>query len=118
MLRDSLAKFFKVDSLIENLTGYVEARIDLVKVEAKEGLSKGISSLAVYLIIAFLVSLVIIFLSIACAILVGESLGMVWGFVIVALIYAICAAAVFSKRKSLLASVEKEVSLRIKKIIK
>jgi hypothetical protein len=42
MLRDSIAKFFKVDSLISHLTGYIETRVEILKIEAKEELSKGV----------------------------------------------------------------------------
>ena len=43
MLKDTLAKFFKVDSLIENLTGFVETRVELLKIEVKEDFAKGLA---------------------------------------------------------------------------
>ena len=36
-----------MDSLIENITGYVETRIELMKIEMKEELAKGLSKLLV-----------------------------------------------------------------------
>src|SRR5688572_10241369 len=53
MLKDTLSKFFKVDSLLGNLTGYVETRVELLKIEVKEDVAKGLAQAVSYLFIAF-----------------------------------------------------------------
>ena len=115
MLRDSIAKFFKVDSLIGNLTGYVETRIELVKVEAKEELAKGLSTVIVFLLLAFIVALVIVFVSVGIALRVGEALGNLAAFSIVAAFYAIAAGIVAWKREEISRSLETKFNQMLNK---
>jgi hypothetical protein len=115
MLRDSIAKFFKVDSLISNLTGYVETRIELLKVEAKDELSKGISNIVVYLFLAFVFAVVVIFISVALALLIGLKTGTIAGFAIVAAIYLLAGVVLTAKRESLIQSLEKKIAAVFRK---
>lgn len=115
MIRDSLAKFFKVDSLIGNLTGYIETRVELLKVEAKEELSKGLSNILVFLLLAFVFALVIVFLSVAIALVIGEQIGGFAGFIIVAVFYLIIGIILFSSRGSLMQKIEKKLSAMFNK---
>lgn len=110
MIRDSIAKFFKVDSLISNLTGYIETRVELLKVEAKEELSKGLSNILVFLLLAFVFALVIIFLSVAIALEIGERLGSFAGFAIVAGFYLLIGLGLLLSRQSLTQKLEKKLS--------
>jgi uncharacterized membrane protein YqjE len=115
MLRDSIAKFFKVDSFINNLTGYLETRIELLKVEAKEELSKGLSNVLVFLLLAFVFALVIVFFSVAIALVIGEYLGNRSGFAIVGGIYLVLGIVLAVKRNSLIQSLENKIALMFKK---
>lgn len=115
MLRDSLAKFFKVDSLISNLTGYVETRIELLKIEAKEELTKGISSILVFLLMSFVFGVFIIFISVALALQIGKFTGTIWGFVIVSAFYLIVGFALLMSRENLIKKLEKKISVIINK---
>jgi uncharacterized membrane protein YqjE len=115
MLRDSIAKFFKVDSFINNLTGYLETRIELLKVEAKEELSKGLSNVLVFLLLAFVFALVIVFFSVAIALVIGEYTGNRAGFAIVGGAYLIVGIVLAVKRNSLIQSLEKKITLMFKK---
>ncbi|HEY0656130.1 MAG TPA: phage holin family protein [Chryseosolibacter sp.] len=115
MIRDSLAKFFKVDSLISNLTGYVETRVELLKLEAKEEISKQAANAVVYGAIVFLFALVLVFFSVAIAITLGASLGYFAGFSIVAAFYLIVGAVLLINREKLIRSIEKKISLKLKK---
>lgn len=110
MIRDSLAKFFKVDSLIENLTGYIETRVELLKVEAKEEISKSLSNILVFLLLAFVFALVLIFLSVAIALEIGERLGSFAGFAIVAGFYLLIGVGLLVSRESLTQKLEKKIS--------
>ena len=114
MFKDSLAKFFKVDSLISNLTGYVETRIELLKMEAKEELSKSISAILIFLLIAFIVSVVIIFFSIGIAFVLSERVGGFYGFSIVALFYLVIAVVLLLNQKSLRKKLEKKIGVGLK----
>lgn len=110
MIRDSIAKFFKVDSLISNLTGYIETRVELLKVEAKEELSKGLSNVLVYLLLAFVFALVIIFLSVALALKIGERIGGFGGFAVVAGFYLLVGTGLALSRDTLIKKLEKKLS--------
>ena len=39
-ISEALSKFFRFDSLAENLSGYVEARVELLKLEVREDVAK------------------------------------------------------------------------------
>ncbi|NOT75029.1 MAG: phage holin family protein [Cyclobacteriaceae bacterium] len=63
----SILKFLKLDSLIQNLTGFVETRIELMKIEVREDLAKAVSRalmMAVFFLVGFLF---LIFFSIGLA---------------------------------------------------
>ena len=115
MFKDSLSKFFKVDSLLGNLTGYLETRVELLKIEVKEDLAKSLAKGISYLLIAFIFALFIIFLSIAAALFVGAWLGNFAGFSIVGLVYLITGFILWLSRERLISSLEKRFSLMFRK---
>lgn len=115
MLRDSITKFFKVDSLISNLTGFVETRIELLKIEAKEELSKGLSNVIIFLLLAFVFAAAIIFISVAFAIVIGKQTGLVAGFAIVAGVYLIIGFILTLRRDSLVRALEKKIAVMLNK---
>lgn len=115
MIRDSIAKFFKVDSLISHLTGYIETRVELLKVEAKEEFSKGLSNVLVYLLLAFVFALVIVFISVALALIIGERIGGFGGFAVVAGFYLLVGTGLTLSRDTLVKKVEKKVSAMFNK---
>ena len=114
MLRDSIAKFFKVDSLIGNLTGYVETRIELIKVEAKEELAKGLSQVLVYILIAFVFALVIVFISVAVGLELAEAIGGLWAFAIVSGFYLIVGIFLMIFFEPLRLKLEQKISVALK----
>jgi hypothetical protein len=115
MLKDTLSKIFKVDSLLSHLTGYVETRVELLKVEVKEDLSKGLAQGVVYLFIAFIFALFLTFISIAAAILIGRSVGIITGFSLVAVLYLICGLILWSSRAKLIARMEDRFAVMFRK---
>ncbi len=115
MIRDSLAKFFKVDSLISNLSGYVETRIEILKIEAKEEFSKGLSSVILYLSLAFVFALVIVFFSAGLALVLSEKLGAMMGFGIIAAFYLVVGICILLNREKIISSLERKIKASIKK---
>jgi hypothetical protein len=109
VLKDSILKFLKVDSLVEHLTGYVETRIELMKWELKEDLAKVLAKVSVYLLLAFVLVLVIFFISTALAYKIGKYVGMSGGFAIVGGIYLLIALGLLFYRISIMNRIEKEV---------
>jgi len=106
MLKETLSKFFKVDSLLSNLGGYVETRIELAKIEMKEQLGKGLARAVTWFLLAFLTGVFLIFVSIAAAIALGNAFGVITGFVIVGVVYLLAAWFVWMSRHKLIRKLE------------
>lgn len=115
MLKETLSKFFKVDSLLSNLSGYVEARVELLKVEAKEELAKGLARGVAYLLIAFVFAVMLTFLSVAAALLIAEALGAIAGFAVVAFIYLLIGLILWFNRSKLIAKMDEVFSVTFRK---
>lgn len=109
MLKDRLIKFFKLDSMANNLTGYVEARMELLKIEIKEDVARGVSKVVVFVVLAFAFMLFIFFLSVGLAYWIGEALGIPAGFGIVAAVYLLIAIILFTQRDQISHKIEKQV---------
>lgn len=110
MLGNSLTKFLKLDTLVSNLTGYVETKVEIIKVEVREDINKGISQAVVYLLIAFVFALVIMLISLGAAVALSGKIGVLGGYGSVALVYLILGVVLFSKRDQLMLKVKKELS--------
>jgi hypothetical protein len=115
MFKDTLSKFFKVDSLLNNLAGYVESRVELLKVEAKEDLAKALAKAVSYFLIGFISALFLTFISVALALLIGHSLGNFVGFSIVAGIYFITAVILWFSREKLISKFEARFDVMFRK---
>jgi uncharacterized membrane protein YqjE len=98
VLKDTLLKFLKLDSLIEHLTGYVEARIELTKLEIKEDVAKGLSKVLLFMLMGTVFLLFIILISVAVAHLIAKSIGAFGGFAIVAGFYLLLGLLLFAFR--------------------
>lgn len=108
MFGNSLTKFLKLDNLISNLTGYVETKVELVKVEVKKEIAAGVSKAITYLLIAFVFSMVLLFFSLAVAIVLSDVWGTLWGYGTVGLFYLIVGLILFAKREALNKEFEKQ----------
>lgn len=115
MLKDSILKFLKLDSLIENLTGYVETRIELTKMEIKEDLAKGLSKVALFLLLGAVLSLFVVLISIAVAHLIAKSLGPFGGFAVVAGFYLLLGLLIFAFRRPIIEAFQEQLVQIMKK---
>ncbi len=66
-ITETVLKFLKLDSLVSNLTGYVETRIALMKVEIREDMAKVIARGMVMVALFFMAFLFLVFFSIGLA---------------------------------------------------
>lgn len=98
VLKESILKFLKLDSLMANMAGYVETRVELLKVEMKEDIARALSKAAVFIILAFVATLFIFFISMAVAYKIGEQIGTFGGFAVVAAFYALVALVLWFTR--------------------
>src|SRR6478609_5008026 len=115
MLKDSILKLFKLDNLVNNMTGYVEARMELVKLEVKEDLTKAIAKLSVFVFLAFAFTLFLMFISVALALKIGESVGTFEGFTIVAGFYLAIALMLLFFRDAISSGIERQITEMMKK---
>ncbi len=115
MLKDSIIKFLKLDNLISNLTGYVETRIELMKYEVKEDISKVVARTAFYFAIAIVCIFFLLFFSVAVALSLRDVVGPFWGFSIVSFFYIAVAVALLLSRNALTQRLEKGVKQIIQK---
>lgn len=66
-IKDTIFKFLRIDNLADNLTGYVETRIKLLKIEIKEDVTRVLSRGLVQSTLIFFGFLFLIFFSIGLA---------------------------------------------------
>lgn len=114
MWKESILKLLKLDGLVGNLTGYVETRIELMKLEIKEEIAKSLAKVSVLVIVIASLSLFVLFFSVSIALLIGEHLGFFEGFLIVSGFYFLIAVLVLLMRKSLSETMEKKLMEKIK----
>ena len=107
MLKERLLNFLKLDGLIENLSGYFETRVELLKVEAKEEVARLGSKVLVGLLIAFTVVFFLLLGSFAAAYAIGEKLGTSIGFVIVGGFYLLATILLLAFKDEIAAKLEK-----------
>jgi uncharacterized membrane protein YqjE len=64
---ETILKFLRLDSFVHNITGYVESRIELMKVEIREDVSKAIATALVTIALFLIGFMFLIFFSIGLA---------------------------------------------------
>ena len=64
---ETILKFLKVDNLIHSLTGFVEAKAELLKMEVREEVAKVVSSALMMCVLILLALLALVFFSIGLA---------------------------------------------------
>ena len=108
MLKETLLKFFKLDGLVSNLTGYIESRIALIKYEVKEDIAKALARVSMLLLFFLVFTFILLFVSVAVAMKIGESMGGFMGFSIVAGFYVLVLLLVMIFREPIGKSLEKK----------
>lgn len=114
-LKEILLKFFKLDSIVGNLTGYVESRVALVKMEIREEVASVLSRALIIMIMFLTGFLMLLFLSVGLA----EFLNTLYegdfvGFLLVGGFYALLLILMIVFRKNILEALEKKFAGLIK----
>lgn len=82
--KSKLFKFLRLDAIIEHLTGLIEARVELAKIEIKEEVSRIGARIIAGVVFAFFLVMIIIMFSIALAAWINVMLESgYWGYFIV-----------------------------------
>lgn len=108
MITDTILKLLKLDKLAAQITGYVEARIDLIKHDIRRQAAANISKFIVLLIALLTACAFLLFMSIALAIYLGRIYGWETGFICVGVIYLIVLIVLILMKKPLLGFIEKQ----------
>jgi hypothetical protein len=115
VLKDSLLKFLKLDSVIENLTGYVEARIELTKMEIREEIAKALSKVALFILMGAVFTLFVVLISVAFAHLIGKYIGAFGGFAAIAGFYLLLGLLLFAFRNAINEKLQEYLAENMKK---
>lgn len=114
-ISESVLKFLGLDGLVQNLTGYVEARIELMKVEVREDVAKA-TGRALVMVALFLIGfLFLVFFSVGLAHFLNQYFEAAYvGFWVVAGIYLATFTALFVFRKGIQEYFEHQLTELIK----
>ncbi|MEQ9426127.1 MAG: phage holin family protein [Cyclobacteriaceae bacterium] len=83
-----MADFLKIGKLIENLTGYIKVKIEILKLDIIEEVSKGVARIFANLIILVLSLFFLAFFNLAAAVLLNSYLDSDYiGYLIIAAVY-------------------------------
>ena len=101
-IKDSIFKFLRLDNLVENLSGYVETRVELIKIEIREEIARVISHGLMIAVLFLLALLFLIFFSIGGALYMNSYFNnSSAGFWIVSGIYSMAGLIIGLFRKSI-----------------
>lgn len=115
MLKDTLLKVFKLDGLINSVSGYVEARLELVKYELKEDMARGVAGISILLVVALLLFLFFLFISFSVAFILAQYVGTTTAFALVAAFYFVLTLTIFIFKKPIKKRIEEEIKESINK---
>jgi hypothetical protein len=115
-ITESLLKFLKLDSLVASLTGYLEARFELLKSEIREDVSRAIAK-SLVIVAMFLVGfMLLVFFSIGLAHFLNSYFaGTYIGYWAVAGIYGIIFLLLLLFRKSIYEYFERQLAEMMKR---
>lgn len=91
-----MADFLKIGKLIENLTGFIRVKIELLKLDILEEISKGIASLFSLVVLLILGLFVIAFGSLALAVFLNSHYESPYlGYLVITAFYAVLLVVAF-----------------------
>ena len=115
-IKDTIFKFLRLDNLMDNISGYLEARVALIKIEVREEVVKVLSRGIILIAILFLVVLFLLFISIGLAEYLNYQFADNFtGYWIVGGFYGVCFLLVLLFRKSIDRNFEKKLNDIIKR---
>ena len=95
-------KLFDLDKLIDTLTGYIENRVELLKLDVREQIALVVAKVSVILLQVLLGIMVLAFIFVGIALLLNQLLNSAFlGFLIVAALFAIALWLVYAAREKL-----------------
>ena len=115
-IKDTIFKFLRLDGVLNHLSGYVEARIELLKIEIKEDVTKVVASAMIFAVVFFFATMFMIFFSIGLAQFLNRYFDESYlGYWIVAGLYLAGLLIFMIFRKNILKNFEKQLTNLIKR---
>ena len=109
-IAETILKFLRIDNLVHNLTGYVESKAELLKIEVREEVAKVVSSALMISMLILLGLLALTFFSIGIAGYLNSLYQSTYlGYWIVAAGYAVPGGIILIFRKKIAHSLEKHL---------
>lgn len=115
MIKNTILKFLKLDGFVESLTGYLETRVELLKLEVKEDIAKSLAKVSFFFLLALAFVFFIFFISVTLAFWIAKYTAVTTGFGIVGMIYLVVAILLFLLRAPIGKSLEKKMLEIVKK---
>lgn len=114
-LKDTIFKFLRLDGLVGHLSGYMEARIELLKIEIREDVAKTLANAMIFGVVFFFGFMFMIFFSIGLAHFLNQYFNESFiGYWIVAGLYLVGFLIFLTFKKSILKNFEKHLAEKIK----
>ena len=114
-IKDRILKFLRLDGIIKNVTGYVETRIALVKIEIREEVAVILSRGLMIMFMIMIGFMFLLFLSLGLAQYLNTLLESSFvGYMIIALFFGILLGVLLIGRKSFFKMLEKQFEELIK----
>jgi uncharacterized membrane protein YqjE len=115
-ITESILKFLKLDTLVNHVTGYVEARIELMKVEIRDDVAKTVARAIVLITLILVGFLFLLFLSVGLAHFITAYVESAYlGYWSVAALYGVLFLILFLFRKPIYAAFEHKLAEAIKR---
>jgi len=115
-IKDSIFKFLRLDNLIENLSGYFETRVELIKLEVREEIAKVVSQALMIGVLLLLSLLFILFISFGLATYLNSYFhDSSSGFWIVGGMYGLACLILFLFREKISHSFERQLIIQAKR---
>ena len=109
-LKDTIFKFLRLDGLFNHLSGYIEARIELFKIEIREDLAKALARVMIFSVIFFFGFMFMLFFSMGLAHFINQYFSEPFvGYWIVAGLYFVGLLVFAIYRKGFLMKFEKKL---------
>lgn len=115
-LKDTIFKFLRLDGVFNHLSGYVEARIELLKIEIREEVAKVVANAMIYAVVFFFATMFMVFLSVGLAHFLNQYFNESYlGYWIVAGLYLVGLLVFMIFRTPILKNFEKHLADIIKR---
>lgn len=106
MLKDRIFRMLNLDSLLDNVTGFLETRLELFKLEVREEAARILAKSLVTVLNILFLFFFIVFISIGVALWIGQGVGPVAGFMIVGGFYLLITLILIAFKRPILEKLE------------